>query len=74
MDVSAPSILRPQIQIPITKSIVISIYLVELILYLLLYCENERNKQKETGICPFFKTILQSRNIYLVLSTKRVRE
>ena len=54
VDLSAPSILRPWVQIPSTTST--SLY--KFILYLLSYCEKNKNTEEEAGIGSFltFKT------------------
>ena len=48
MDLSAPTILRPQVRIPSTPSMLLSF----IVVYLL--CEKNENKQKEAGFGPFF--------------------
>ena len=47
---SAPTILRPQVRIPSTPSMLFQFVLLKL------YRENDENKQKEAGIGPFLKT------------------
>ena len=56
LDSSAPSILPPQVRVPSTPSMLYSIYIVQILnLSFELECEKDENKQKEAGICPFFK-------------------
>ena len=55
VDLSAPSILPPQVQVPSTPSMVFSIYIVQIVyLSFELECEKNENKQKVAGISPFF--------------------
>ena len=58
MDLSAPSIMPPQVRVPSTPSTLFSIYIVQIVyLSFELECEKNKNKQKEAGIGPFFKKV-----------------
>ena len=52
MDLSAPTVLLPQVQVPSTPSTFFAF--VVFVLYLV--CEKNKNKQKEAVFGPFFKT------------------
>ena len=56
VDLSAPSILPPQVQVLSTPSMLVSIYIVQIV-YLSFELEREKkeNKQKEAGIGSFLK-------------------
>ena len=56
VDLSAPSIMPPQVRVPSTPSTLFSIYIVQIVyLSFELECEKNKNKQKEAGIVPFKK-------------------
>ena len=67
VDSSAPSIMLPRVRVPSTPSTLFSIYIVQIVyLSFELECEkNEKNKQKEAGIGPFFK---KNKYIYFIRS------
>ena len=60
--VSVPTILPPQVRVLSTPSILLS-FMVKFVLYL--SCEKNENKQKETGVGPFFtKNLIISHNTF----------
>ena len=67
VDSSAPTILPPQVRVPSTRSMILSLT-VKFVLYL--SREKNENKQKEAGLGPFFKKVPEKKGPSLVFSIK----